>query len=161
VLTGVLGLLLQQFLPRWLTLEVPCEVPYEQIPHVCEQLRERADLDVQSRCSGAAEVTCRRLDACYGEVLRPYLGWPSQSELLADAGKTAQLFSDLRMLPGVKESAVAELLDRLESYCAERRRLARQETLHRLLHGWLYLHIPLSAAMMVMMIAHAVMTLYY
>jgi len=30
-----------------------------------------------------------------------------------------------------------------------------------LLHGWLYLHVPLSAALMVMLIVHSVMTLYY
>jgi len=161
VLTGIAGLVLQQFLPRWLTLEVPCEVPYEQIPHMCQRLREKADLDVQAKCTGAAEVTCQRLKGWYGEVMRPYLGWPSNRDLLADAGKTAQLFTELRTLPGVEQSAVADLLDRLESYCTERRRLARQETLHWLLHGWLWLHIPLSAALMVMMIAHAAITLYY
>jgi hypothetical protein len=161
IATGIFGLVLQQFLPRWLTVEVPCEVPYEQIPHVCQRLREKADLDVQAKCVGAAEVTCQRLKGWYGEVMRPYLGWPSQRDLLADAGKTAQVFTELRALPDVEQSPIADLLGRLEVYCTERRRLARQETLHWLLHSWLYLHIPLSAAMMVMMIAHAVITLYY
>jgi hypothetical protein len=83
--------------------------------------------------------------------------------LLSDSSKTAQMIGEMRSLPGVDHatSKVPDLLARLEEYCNERRRLARQESLHRLLHGWLYVHVPLSAALMVMMITHAVMTLYY
>ena len=43
----------------------------------------------------------------------------------------------------------------------ERRRLAEQERLHGWLHGWLLLHIPLSAALLVLGVAHAVTALYY
>ena len=163
VLTGILGVVLQQFLPRWMTLEVPCEVPYEQIPHVCAVLREKADQEMDEKCVCPAPATCERILRWYSDVVRPFLGWPSQSHLFSDASKTAQVFAQMRALPGVDQatSKVPELLARLEEYCHERRRLARQESLHRLLHGWLYLHIPLSAAMMVLMIAHAVMTLYY
>lgn len=163
VVTGVVGVVLQQFLPRWLTLEVPCEVPYEQIPHVCGVLREKADRDMDEKCTGAAPATCERIRRWYEEVVRPFLAWPSESRFLSDASKTADVFAQMRSLPGVDPAAskLPELLARLEEYCTERRQLARQETLHHLLHGWLYLHVPLSAAMMVMMIVHAVMTLYY
>ena len=52
-------------------------------------------------------------------------------------------------------------LDELEALCRERRRLAEQERLHGWLHGWLLLHIPLSAALLVLGVAHAVTALYY
>ncbi len=163
VLTGVLGVILQQFLPRWLTIEVPCEVPYEQIPHVCATLRAKADQAMDAKCVAAAPATSARIQQWYADVVRPFLAWPTTVHLLSDAGKTTQVFGEIRALPGVDHptSQLPELLTRLEEYCTERRRLARQETLHRLLHGWLYLHVPLSAALMVMMIAHAGMTLYY
>lgn len=163
VITGILGVILQQFLPRWMTFEVSCEVPYEQIPKVCGTLREKADQEMDEKCLCPAPATCERLKRWYEEVVRPFLAWPAQNQLLSDASKTAQVFSQMRALPGVDQpdSKVPELLTRLEEYCNERRRLARQESLHVLLHGWLYLHVPLSAAMMVMMIAHAVVTLYY
>jgi len=163
VLTGIVGVVLHQFLPRWMTIEVPCEVPYEQIPQVCAVLRAKADQDMDEKCVCSAPATCERIKRWYDDVVRPFLGWPSRNQLLSDASRTAQVFAQMRALAGVDHAAskVPELLARLEEYCNERRRLARQESLHRLLHGWLYLHVPLSAAMMVMMIAHAVMTLYY
>lgn len=163
LVTGIVGVILQQFLPRWMTIEVPCEVPYEQIPNVCAALREKADLAMDSQNVCPAAATCERLKYWYAEVVRPFLGWPSENQLFADASKTAQVFEQMRALPGIDQptAKASELLARLEEYCNERRRLARQESLHRLLHGWLYLHVPLSAAMMVMMIVHAVVTLYY
>ncbi len=163
VLTGLFGLLIQQFVPRWLTFEVPCEVPYEQIPGVCAALREKADLEMDTKCVVGVAATAARVKNWYAELVRPYLGWPSTSHLLNDAGKTVQAFAQMRSLPGVEVAAckMPELLNRLEQYCNERRRLARQESLHRLLHGWLYVHVPLSAALLIMMLAHAVMTLYY
>ncbi len=41
--TGVAGLALQQVLPRLLTARFPNEVPYEQIPHLCNVVRHKAD----------------------------------------------------------------------------------------------------------------------
>ncbi|MBI2804796.1 MAG: hypothetical protein HYX68_07415 [Planctomycetes bacterium] len=161
--TGIAGLILQQFLPRWLTIEVPCEVPYEQIPNVCVALRAKADRVVDGSCGAAPPATRERIKRWYDEVVRPFLEWPSREPLLADASKTTQIFAQMRALPGAdqEDAPIKLLLSRLEEYCNERRRLARQENLHRMLHGWLYLHVPLSAAMLVMMIAHALMTLYY
>jgi hypothetical protein len=163
VVTGIAGVVLQQFLPRWLTIEVPCEVPYEQIPWVCAALRDKADLEMDSKCVAAVPATCERVKNWYADLVRPYLAWPSASHLLDDASKTTQVFAQMRALPGVDPavSKMPELLTRLEEYCNERRRLGRQESLQRLLHGWLYLHVPLSAALMVMMLTHALMALYY
>jgi len=39
--------------------------------------------------------------------------------------------------------------------------LLRQERLHRWLHGWLLLHIPLSLALILLGAVHAVMALRY
>ena len=48
--SGVIGLALQQFLPRLMSEQVPLETVYEEIPHVCEQLRAEADRLVVSVC---------------------------------------------------------------------------------------------------------------
>lgn len=166
VLTGIAGVALQQFLPRWLTQEVPCEVPYEQIPNVCAAMRDNADLEVDVKCTSPVPATAARIRSWYGDVVRPYLSSDAQptsvrTSLLAEASKTAQMFADMRSLAGI-DATTADLLSRLETYCQERRRLARQQTLHAILHGWLYIHVPLSWAMTVLMLAHALMAgLYY
>jgi hypothetical protein len=161
VLTGIFGLILQQFLPRWMTFEVPCEVPFEQIPNVCATLRDKADLEMDEKCRSPMPATADRIKDWYKQVAFPFLGDPvDRTSVLNDASKTTQVFAYLRSLPGI-DPPMAGLLTRLEEYCNERRRLGRQESLHRLLHSWLYLHVPLAWAMTVMMLAHAFMASSY
>jgi hypothetical protein len=78
------------------------------------------------------------------------------------------LFSALRTRLGLRRGGpadgpdpVAAALDRLEELCRERRRLAEQDRLHRWLHAWLLVHVPLSAALLVLGVVHAVTALYY
>jgi hypothetical protein len=54
-----------------------------------------------------------------------------------------------------------EVLSDLQQICEERRQLLVQRTLHRWLHGWLFLHVPLSMGFLVLTLVHAVMSLYY
>jgi len=49
----------------------------------------------------------------------------------------------------------------LEDICDEARQLTCQEQLHRWLHGWLLVHIPLSLALILLGAVHAVMALRY
>ncbi len=65
LVTGVFGLFLQQILPRLITERVPCETPYEQIPGLCNRLRQEADLiveRVQQRRAGSRGPIQRRSD---------------------------------------------------------------------------------------------------
>jgi hypothetical protein len=164
VLTGIFGLILQQFVPRLMTRAVPCEVPFEQIHYICAALRDKADMQIDDKCKCSVAATSARIRQWYTNEMRPFLAWPlERKSLLNDAAKTGRMLADLRELPGAREQSLPDLLARLEEYCSERRRLARQESLHWLLHSWLYVHVPLSYAMTVMMLAHVVMTLlvYY
>ena len=52
-------------------------------------------------------------------------------------------------------------LHELEAICEERWQLAQQKRLHHLLHGWLFVHVPLSAALLLLSVAHAVIALRY
>jgi hypothetical protein len=93
------------------------------------------------------------------EEMRPFLEHPKQrGQRLADAAKASGAFSSLRTL--LPAAAHATLND-LEDICDEARQLTRQESLHRWLHGWLLLHIPLSLALILLGAIHAVMALSY
>ena len=50
-------------------------------------------------------------------------------------------------------------LERLTAICEERRQMADQIRLHHWLHGWLFIHLPLSMALLVLTIVHIVMAL--
>lgn len=173
LVTGIFGLWLQQFLPRLLTLRVPNEVPYEQIPHVCDVLRTRADDAIRKMWSSGQEVANAsmmmsqlgfgakmQLQDFYERQVRPFLTEEyDRSSPLAQAVQAETIFDRLRSLPGLAE--VTGHIDELEEYCEARRRLADQERWHVMLHSWLLLHIPLSVALLVLGVAHVVTALYY
>ena len=91
--------------------------------------------------------------------MRPFLEQPKQrGQRLGDAAKATGAFAGLRtLLPAAAHVTLADL----EDICDEARQLTRQERLHRWLHGWLLLHIPLSLALILLGAIHAVMALRY
>jgi hypothetical protein len=155
--TGLLGLVLQQFLPRLITTQIPCEAPYEQIPHLCQVMRRKGDevLLGKQRTSDAPAP----LREFYLRHVRPFLAVPARALFLANAFQAEAAFDRLRSLPDLADSA--EQLTLLETLCTERRYLLNQERLHLWLHAWLLLHVPLSAVLLVVGVVHAVAALYY
>ncbi|HEY1377133.1 MAG TPA: hypothetical protein VGF55_10090 [Gemmataceae bacterium] len=173
ILTGVYGLVLQQVLPGWLARRFPDEAPIGQIPHLCRLFREEADELVDqiappeaAKAADAGGGFAAEFRAFHEEQFRPFLAAPAlpRSVLLSDLQAEA-LFSAFRRRAGVRHGdasdPAAAALDRLEAVCRDRRRLAEQERMYRWLHAWLLLHVPLSAALLILGAAHVVMSLYY
>ncbi|MBS1840537.1 MAG: hypothetical protein JSS69_04165 [Acidobacteria bacterium] len=94
----------------------------------------------------------------YLAELRPYLEQPKRSSRLSEAGRAKSSFAAVRTL--APASAHATITD-LEEICEEARQLSLQERMHRWLHGWLLVHIPLSLALILLGAVHAVMALRY
>jgi hypothetical protein len=173
LVTGIFGLFLQQFLPRLITTRVPCEAPYEQIPHLCKIMARKAErliasiweIDAQgsaasisgSQMGMGAKV---QLQEFYESRVVPFLSGPvRRSAPLAKPLQAENAFAHLKALPGLIH--VKAQIEEIELLCSERRQLAEQERLHHLLHGWLLLHVPLSVALLVLGLAHALVSLYY
>lgn len=90
--------------------------------------------------------------------LRPYLERPKRSMALSDSGRASSFFASVRtLMPCSAHSAINDL----EDICDEARQLSLQERMHRWLHGWLLVHIPLSLALILLGAVHAVMALRY
>jgi hypothetical protein len=175
LVSGIFGLLLQQWLPRAITTRVPAEAPYEQIPHLCLTLRRKADALVDGICAESweqgdiettrAAVRTRedgrtQLRMFYERDVRPFLSarTPRRSPLLNPL-ETEARFGRLAQMGGLEESQ--ESLQELAGLCEERRQMADQERLHVWLHAWLLVHLPFSAAVLVLGIAHVVSALYF
>ena len=106
-----------------------------------------------------SEAESTPLKRFYLQELRVFLERPGRrGQRLGDAEKTKLAFAALKtLLPPAAHGA----LNDLEEICDEARQLERQERLHRWLHGWLLVHIPLSLALTVLGAVHAVMALKY
>lgn len=265
--SGVIGLVLQQFMPRAMSEMVPLETIYDEIPHVCEQLRAESDRLVVSVCGelglprdgepgedrtpgrvrGGGQTRRSRgsmgtddtdgTDGTPGAGRTGEAGWRSttgaeragrsaqalretgragtagagirssrgptptaaltaQAAVVATAAPAAEpvpgsgplrefYVSRLRpyLAPGGADDAelgrreyARGLFDRLRTFlppslagtledlaeiCEERRQLRVQSRMHGLMHGWLYVHVPLTAALMVLSLLHAVWAMRY
>jgi hypothetical protein len=164
LLSGIVGLALQQVLPHLMATRLAAEVPYEQIPRLCAELRRRADALVDSACAAKGPIADgdarTKLRQTYDAEIRPFLAWPSApSSPLARPALAEAVFRSLRGVPGLE--IVHEPIGQLETFCVDRQQIGQQERLHHWLHGWLLAHIPLSALLLGLGAAHAFVSLYY
>jgi len=211
VFSGVFGAVLQHYVPRLMTTDVPLETIYDEIGNVRALLLEEADRAVEALCGSlgltkssaeeiqraggftalrpiAASAAPLRTSAAvsagasaavatapeiillseeeavplrrfYLQEMRTFLQSPRQRGLrLGDAAKASSAFAGLRtLLPAAAHTTLGDL----EDICDEARQLTRQERLHRWLHGWLLVHIPLSLALILLGAVHAVMAMRY
>jgi hypothetical protein len=189
--SGILGAVLQHYMPRIYTERLPMETIYDQIERVRGQLVDEAGRLAESACETLAGELTRatplqrataasagtQWDVTFAEGLQaneqlaaqmrefvadeliPYLRHAGPGRFaLADSGRSRGMFQHLRLL--VPANLVATVED-LENISEEKRELDRQRRMHRLLHGWLLVHIPLSYALLVLGAIHAVFALRY
>ena len=184
-LTGLYGLLLQQFLPRLMTKSLPQETVYEQIDHVREQLREDAAGLVEGGGGGRAIAKAKSGGVIQGRVVESRAA--VEVEVADETREPLRRFKRHHLDPffdrrGVKGSPLSEpqrrtaLLGELErslspelhavvpdldALCAQRVELEVQRRMHHWLHGWLYVHVPVSMAMVFLTAVHAITALFY
>jgi len=189
--SGILGAALQHFMPRLQTAQLPMETIYEQIDRVRGQLTEEAGQLVEETCSALegevsrASERQRAMSASAGtqggltvasglqanqqvstqlrqflhDEMRPYLERAgAQAMGLGQEAQAQAMFQQFRvLLPPELHSN----LDDLENICDEKRQLDKQSRLHKILHGWLLVHIPLSYALLLLGAVHAVVALKF
>ena len=181
IASGMFGAALQHVMPKQMTQRVPFETIYDQIDRVIKQLLNEADelvgsaeseaaknglLLFKSEAGGGAAVANAEVAAPFVELrsiyqkrIRPFLEKRGDyANPLYDRKNAKGLFFRLRKLV---PREVHELIDDLENICEEKRDLDRQSRMHRVLHGWLLVHVPLSYALLGIVIIHAVVALRY
>lgn len=171
VATGIYGLVVQHVVPRLMTVQVPNETPFDQVPTYLGRMREEARRDVADVCGplpgmeAPADKKQKAKEPAEGsEPLRDFYLQEVAAYLDTGRGRLAAVpsrqavFTHVRTLSG---PAVHETLARVEALCEERRTLAIQTSLHRWLHEWLLYHVALAAALMVLSVVHAISAVYY
>lgn len=184
IVSGLLGAALQHFMPRLITQRVPMETIYDQIQSVQDQLLREADdlvasidaiatklgIYLAAGSTGAyvvampsggktPEEALDELRSVYAENIRPFLAVRGAYRHPLYARKNAKgMFTRLRKLT---PADLRDVIDDLENVCEEKRDLDRQTRMHRVLYAWLFIHLPLSYALIVLGFIHAVWALRY
>lgn len=175
IASGIVGVALQNILPRLMKSQLDVEAVPDQMAHLCRGLQNAGDACLVQGCGGeaveraltgnrqstgaAAADPTNRLISFYLDTVRPYLGAENvPGSVLASNQQGELVFERARAtVPNKLQAAV----DQMEELCRTRRRLQYQAQLFGLLHGWLKVHIPLSVILLVLAALHIVTALYY
>ena len=95
----------------------------------------------------------------FEETVSPFLRakGPSGSPL-AVAKRASAWFRNLKTW---LDPAAHGVVDLLQDVCDQKRQFDRQTRLHAWLHAWLCVHLPLSVALLILMLAHIYFALKY
>ena len=190
-ISGIFGAVLQHYMPKTIKERIPMETIYEQIGRVRGQLVDEAnnlveqacatltgnlsDASVEQRAAAAGagtmggitvatglqidEDSCGEMRGFFQNKLKPFLeGYGGRRQPIANRDTAKSMFDQLRLL---LPSNLHPTVEDLESICEEKRELDQQTLYHRILHGWLLVHIPLSYAVLVLGAIHAIKALAY
>jgi hypothetical protein len=188
-ISGITGLILQNVLPGKLLRDVQFETIFEQIDHVVGELAKEAKSRVEAVTARKVEGEFDYDAIPAGSGLSGPVGSGTAVAAVPTAGVTAattpgaeevERFYRTQVVPALGSSyataalpadfdrlrsqtplSIHELINDLQSIVDERRQLERQRKTQYLLHGWLWVHVPLSMAMLVLIVVHAVVALRY
>jgi hypothetical protein len=165
IVSGLAGVVFQQYLPRVMKDSTSREAMFEQLPHVCAALRATADEQVVATCGTLfppqddSPTEQESLREFYVGSVRPFLAVQIDRRTpLLNVSRANAMFSQMQHTVPASSRGT---LKRLASICDERRELARQVRLHKWLHYWLFFHVPLSLSLLVLAIAHIIASVYY
>jgi hypothetical protein len=99
------------------------------------------------------------LATSFRDTIRPYLEHGARSgSMLRTTSRSAEFFEVVRDQVNPEAHSV---IDHVEHLCLQRRQFDAQERMHFWLHSWLCVHLPLSAALIVLMFVHAFVAIKY
>jgi hypothetical protein len=158
-LSGVIGWWLSKVLPRRLT-SAGGEVPYERIPVIRRALREKAESLVVAGIPIAGAST---LADFYAARLSSFFAGPanftahllgsnhSLNSMLADLGEAKKYLSNHERSSAIELAALVREKDALDLH----------RSMQLVLKGWLFVHIPLTYAMLSFIVIHVVVIYSY
>lgn len=154
-LSGLFGLAVSRYLPGRLTVRGQ-EVIFERIPMFRRQLREEAETLVVEAARGSRTTTLpefHRRSAGPFLAARRELPW----HLLQSSRRGHRLRAELRSLHRYLDQHERQLALRLDEILEARAALDYHRALQRTMKAWLFVHIPATYALLVLVLVHVVL----
>ena len=167
MVSGIYGLVLQHKLPTMMKESLPAEFVFEQIPNVRAQLCAAAEklqrsLKQQATTGSAVVAT----DVSQEEVLAGFIeqrllpclrARHSEKYRLGHTREADEIFRQLKLRV---DEMYRPRVDEMRRWCEERRLTDTQVRMQHWLHGWLFVHVPLSFLLLLMTVWHGFVTLF-
>jgi hypothetical protein len=167
MVSGIYGLILQHKLPTMMKESLPAEIVFEQIPNVRAQLcsaAEKLQRSLKQQATSGSPVVA--IDVSQEEVLAgfieqrllPYLhARRGEKYRLGHTREADEIFRHLKLRV---DEIYRPRVDEMRRWCEERRLTDTQVRIQHWLHGWLFVHVPLSLLLLLMTVWHAFVTLF-
>jgi hypothetical protein len=153
--SGFLGVVLQKWIPRLLTSGLAVEVVYERIPELIAEIGEKADALIQTATDPVRDFYQKNLALALA-TLRPRLIY-----CIDITGGIQSRLRQFEYLRGFLPAAEKEKLNALEAFYKTKLEIDAHYTLQKILRWWLYTHVPLSLALLILLVLHLFAVLYY
>lgn len=155
VASGILGIVLQKWIPTLLNSGLETEVHYDRIPELVEDLGTRAE-----KLVSGADYNIREF---YQRNLAPAFAAP-RARAIYFLDVSAGIQSKTRHFEHLREVLSPEVqptVDELQSMYQTKLEIDAHYSLQRALRWWLYLHVPFSVVMLVLLCIHIFSVLYW
>ncbi len=153
--SGLLGIVLQKWIPTLLNSGLSIEVHYDRIPQLVEALKQRADTLVTS-CDAPIQTFYRKHLAL--ALARPEARLIYYVDITGGLHARTRQFDQLRALLPPPEQ---EKLGALQDMYRTKLEIDAHFTLQKALRWWLYLHVPVSILLIALLALHIFAVLYY
>jgi hypothetical protein len=153
--SGILGVVLQKWVPRMLTSGTSIEVLYERVPELVEAVRVKAEELVAGAPDAIQDFYARNVARA---LLAPQSRWMYYIDVTGGLASRMKQFEYLRR---VLQPVDQQTLDQLEKYYRTKLELDAHYTLQKSLRWWLYTHVPASLLLIVLAGIHIVSVIVY
>lgn len=153
--SGLIGVLLQKWIPKILTSGISTEINYARIPQLIQEIRDQAESLVQS-CGDLVNDFYKKNLAF--SLTGPQLRLIYYIDITGGIqSRTKQLNYLRRFLSGEEKEKLAQL----ENMYKTKLEIDAHYTLQKALRWWLYLHLPVSIVLVILVALHLFTILYY
>lgn len=157
--TGLIGIWLSRVVPRWLTVRGQ-EVIYERIPVLRRELNERAEQLVlqvvdESQSTALADFYQRELQWFFAA---PRHRW---THLYQSTKPLRRLLTQLQSMRSYANEREIAHLEELEELVRRKDVLDYHLVMQGLLKGWLFVHVPLTWVLLLLIALHVVVVYAY
>ncbi len=155
VLSGLLGLVLQRWIPALLASGLTTEVLYDRIPELVASIGEQATT-LAATCDRAVRDFYERSLAASMADPQPRLIY--YLDITGGIQSRTRQFDHIR---GFLPAGEVEKLNNLETLFRAKLEMDAHYTLQRTLRWWLYGHVPVSVVLITLVAFHIFSILYY